>query len=167
MANKVNRFYNQQRGQYVSQFVPKNLPADLMMRGLANKQKKYDTMEAQVIKLGEYEQRALGEHDTNYVKGKKEELQSFIDESFDQDLASPDFIRKYQKFTNDFKNDDGLKRVANSVAIDDAYQARWKKLKEGSGTDAANEFAYDYQRRREELEVPAVYQVLPPCGCIH
>lgn len=47
----VNRFFNPSRGQYVSQFVPEELPTGLMINALANKQKTYDDRNANPLPL--------------------------------------------------------------------------------------------------------------------
>lgn len=142
----VNRFYQPSRSQYISQFVPDELPAELMIAGLGKKQQKYDTMAATIAQLGEWSQRALPGYDTKYVDQKKQSLQDFINNSLNRDLSSPEYIREYQKFVGDFKNDKGLQAVTASVATHDQYMERVKKLKEGSGSDYDRAFVENYER---------------------
>ena len=142
----INRFYKPSRSKYVSQFVPDQLPADLMLKGLAAKQGKYNQMDATLTKFGEWDQRALKGRDTEYVEEKKKGLSDFIDKSMTQDLGSQEFAREYQSFKKGFQEDKGLKKVASSVAIQDEFQERVKKLKEGKGTDYDQAFVDDYNR---------------------
>jgi len=148
----VNRFYNPSQGQYISQFVPEELPANLMLWALNNKQKQYDNQAAlQQTELGDWNTRSLGHHDTEYVKGMREKALAFIDQSQGQDLASPEYMRKYTDFVRKFKADKGLKAVANAVAIDDEYQKRIKELKESKdGFAYADALAHEYNTRKNE-----------------
>ena len=146
----INRFYKPSQSGYQSQFVPDQLPADLMLKGLASKQGKYDTMAATLNKFGEWEQRALQGRDTEYVEGKKKDLESFIDKSMTQDLGSQEFAREYQNFKKGFTQDEGLKKIGTSVAIHDEYQKRVKDLKEGKGTDYDQAFVDKYTRNFNE-----------------
>jgi len=146
----INRFYKPSQSGYQSQFVPDQLPADLMLKGLASKQGKYDTMAATLNKFGEWDQRALQGRDTEYVEGKKKDLESFIDKSMTQDLGSQEFAREYQNFKKGFTQDEGLKKVGASVAIHDEYQKRVKDLKEGKGTDYDQAFVDNYTRNFSE-----------------
>jgi len=73
----VNRFFQPSSGKFVSQFVPEQLPTDLLMKPLAEKQRKADLMQAEVIKLGEWEQRALPGYDTQFVKQMKSRIEDF------------------------------------------------------------------------------------------
>ena len=125
----INRFYKPSQTGYQSQFVPDQLPADLMLKALGNKQQKYNAMDATLNKFGEWDQRALRGRDTEYVAGKKKDLESFIDKSMTQDLGSQEFAREYQSFKKGFTQDEGLKKVGASVAIHDEYQKRVKDLK--------------------------------------
>lgn len=146
----VNRFYQPSRGEYISQFVPDQLPADLMVNALGRKQQQYDAMAATVQQLGDWTQRALPGYDTKYVGEKKQSIQNFIDSSLNRDLASPEYIREYQKFVRDFQGDEGLKMVSSSVATHDQYLERVKKLKEGSGTEYDKAFVENYERHYNE-----------------
>ena len=150
----INRFYKPSRSKYVSQFVPDQLPADLMLKGLAAKQGKYNQMEATLTKFGEWDQRALKNADTEYVEGKKKNLSDFIDKSMTQDLGSQEFAREYQSFKKNFQEDEGLKKVASSVAIHDEKEARVKKLKEGTGTQWDQNFVDDYNRHYAQYTAP-------------
>ncbi len=147
----VNRFYSPQHGTYISQFVPEELPANLMLQALNNKQKQYDTAQTNLNVLGDWNTRSLGDYDTNYVKGKQSEIRNFIDTSQGQDLSSPEYTRKYVDFVRKFKGDEGLKAVASSVAIDDEYQKRIKDLKDSKdGFAYANALEHEYSTRRQE-----------------
>lgn len=149
MAN-INRFYSPSRATYVSQFVPDELPAELMIAGLGKRQQKYDTMAAQLQELGNWKQEALPGYDTDYVKNKKQELEGFITSSLNKDLSSPEYVREYQKFLTGFSSDEGLQKVTNSVNLHNQYLERVKKLKEGNGTQYDQAFVENYLRHYNE-----------------
>lgn len=146
----VNRFFNAERGVYQSMFVPQELPQDLMLGVLGQKQKGYNEQEANRIILGEWNQRALEGYDTEFIKQKKKEIESFIGESQGKDLTSPDYIREYQSFVKKFKEDEGIKKVAGAVAKDDAFWKRIEELKKDKDTSAyADVLANEYLTRRK------------------
>lgn len=146
----INRFYSPSQSRYLSQFIPDQLPADLMIAGIGKKQQQYDAMSATLQQLGEWEQRALPGYDTKYVGEKKQSIENFITDSLNRDLASPEYIREYQKFVKDFQGDEGLKMVSASVATHDQYLERVKKLKEGNGTEYDKAFVENYERHYNE-----------------
>lgn len=130
-------------------FVPEELPTDLMLGALQQKQKQYDIADAAMIELGNWNERALENFDTNYVKGWKSKIEDFANKYQGTDLTSPDFIRNYREFNKQFKNDEGLQKVRAAVAKDDAFWLRWNALKQDKDTyAAANELANDYLTRR-------------------
>jgi len=119
---RVNRFYNPVRSGYQSQFVAKKLPADLLMRGLAGKQKKYDTTAEQMNIFRDEDIEAFGADDTAYAKQKVKARNEFLDSMMNEDLGSSEAIMKYKNFVRDFKNDEGLKIVAKGLADHRARQ---------------------------------------------
>lgn len=125
----LNRFFNPSQSKYQSQFVPKNLPIDLMAKTLYAKQAKADQMLAASIKLGDWDQAALSGHDTEYVKGIKNEIQAFADKAMTEDRTSPEFQRQYLDLTNRIKKDENIKKVQASVDNYTEHQDTIKKLK--------------------------------------
>lgn len=146
----VNRFYRPSRGQYVSQFVPDKLPANLMVQGLVNKERAYDTQSKFNQNLAEWDQRALPGFDTGYRDQKKQEIRSFLDESLNKDLASPEYIREYQEFIRNFKDDEGLKQVSSAVDTHDKYLERYEDLKTKGELEAAEELRFSYLKRFDQ-----------------
>lgn len=144
----VNRFYNASTGVYQSQFVPENLPVDLMVQALANKQKLQDSRVAQMTSDGNWNQASIGKFDTDYVKQRRQDLQGFVAESQGKDLTSPDYFRKYSKFVNEFKNDEGLKRVQQSVDTHTEFLKIQKDIKSGKDVnDYERAFFNDYNKK--------------------
>ena len=140
----MNRFFRPTQARYKSQFVPVNLPVDLMAKTLYAKQGKADQMLAASVKLGEFEQAALKGRDTQYVEDIKSEVQQFASDAMSQDRTSPEFQRKYLMLTNKIKNDKNLKKIQASVDTHNAYLERHKELiKKGNGA-AAQELEADY-----------------------
>ena len=63
----INRFYQPSRGQYQSQFVPEQLPAELMMGVLGSKQKQYNDLSEKIqTNIYDWNQEALPGFDTQY-----------------------------------------------------------------------------------------------------
>lgn len=143
----AKRFYQPSSAQYLSQFVPDQLPADLMLKSLGTKQQQYDTQAAANEELAALNIRSLPGEDTRYAKGYKEKIQQFVDESYGQDLAAPDFQRKYRQFVKEYKNDSGLKSVAGAVATHDKYLDRIEELEKKGEFAAADEMRNNYTRR--------------------
>ena len=147
----VSRFFNPSRGVYQSQFVPEELPTDLMLGALQQKQKQYDIADAAMVELGDWNQRALEGYDTGYVKNKKTEIEQFINDNMGKDFTSPEFQRQYRDFNKKFKGDEGLKSVQAAVEKDDAFKLRYNALKQDPKTEAfAEAFANDYLTRRSK-----------------
>jgi hypothetical protein len=145
-----NRFYNPTQSGYQSQFVPENLPVDLMAKSLYAKQAKADNMLAASQELGEWSQRALTGYDTNYVKGIQDEVKSFAQEAMSLDRTSPEFQRRYLSLTNKIKNDEGLKKVQASVLRDDAFWKRQEELVKSGALEAAKENKANYMFLRDQ-----------------
>jgi len=146
---KINRFDAPATVGYTSQFVPEKLPQELMAGMLSAKQRKADQGLVQATKLGEFEQRAIGEHDTNYVAGIKSEVQQFSDDAMNMDRTSPEFQRKYINLTRKIKSDPNLGKVASAVANYDEHAANIKRLIAAGKDDYAEELDFKYQQRLE------------------
>lgn len=145
-----NRFYNPSQSRYQSQFVPENLPVDLMAKTLYAKQGKADQMMAAAVKLGDWDQDALGWHDTEYVKGIKKEIEQFTQEAMGEDRTSPEFQRKYLELTNRIKNDENLEKVQGAVNTHAEYQKRHAELTKMGNEAAADALEADYLYRLGE-----------------
>jgi len=146
----INRFYKGSQSNYQSQFVPKNLPADLMIKGALAKQAKADEMMALSNTLEDWTQRALDGYDTEYVKAFQKETEAFAREAMSQDRTSPEFQRKYLSLMDKINKDEGLKKIKAAVVRDDAFWERQEKLIEAGDDKAAawNKANYMYTRDR-------------------
>ena len=102
----INRFYNPQRGQYISQFVPTQLPADLMLGIIQNKRKQADAeiargeqyadalLKVQAIK-NSVDEAKLGEYQTK--------LRDYLNTTVGKvDLASAQGQREYREMLKTF-----------------------------------------------------------------
>lgn len=141
------RFYTPSTGQYVSQFVPDELPAELMIKGIEGKQKKYDAQADLNAKLQEYKIKALPGYDTEYAKQWTSQIEDFVANSSDKDLASPEYQRQYKEFINKFQKDEGLVAVGASYAEHEKAQAMIAELKKKGETEAAEEMQHYYNKR--------------------
>lgn len=146
----MNRFFKPTQSRYKSQFVPTNLPADLMAKTLYAKQGKADKMLAASVKLGEFEQAALSGRDTRYVEDIKKEVQAFAGSAMSQDRTSPEFQRKYLALTNKIKHDKNLTKIQGSVDNYKEFTARHKELIKKGDNAAAQELEADYMYRFNE-----------------
>lgn len=144
----INRFYNPSRGQYVSQFVPNELPAELLLKGILAKRTAENEQAAQVDKLAEWDMNVL-EGDYEAKEKRKQSIRSFVDNMYGQELSSPDNIRKYKNFVREFKDAKEIKGWEAEYAHDAEMQKTKKELQE-AGNDAFNEAYWDeYQRKRD------------------
>ena len=146
----LNRFYNPSQAKYQSQFVPKNLPVDLMAKSLYAKQGKADQMMAASVELADWKQAALGDHDTKYVQGIQNELKGFLEQSMTEDRTSPEFQRKYLQFANKIKNDPNLLKVQGAVDRDKEHDERIKELIKKGNHAKADWLDAQYQHSRNE-----------------
>lgn len=143
----VNRFYNPSRGQYVSQFIPQQLPTDLLLQGLANKQKTYNDQLNRINLLGDWTQPALSGYDTEFVNQKKQEIRGFIDNMSQKDLSLPQTQQEYINFTRQLRDNEDLKKVAGSYSKHQEFLDIDKKIKAGNATDYEEAFYDDYLKR--------------------
>jgi hypothetical protein len=146
----MNRFYNPSQSNYQSQFVPKNLPVDLMAKSLYAKQARADQMLAATVELADWKQAALEGHDTEYVSNIKNELEGFLASAMNEDRTSPEFQRKYLALTNKVKKDENLLKVQASVDRDMEHSKRVKALKEKGDHASAVWLDEEYRRSREK-----------------
>jgi len=143
----AKRFYSGVQGQYVSQFVPSNMPVDLMLKGIEMKQNKYDKQSLLNDELQAYKIKALPGEDTRYATTWKGKIDEFVNGAIDQDLASPEFQRKYKGFIKDFRNDKDLQKVQGAYDTHQKALERIQDLKKKGETAAADEMLHEYQRR--------------------
>lgn len=143
----ITRFYNPSTSAYQSQFVPTELPVDLMVRTLGAKQQQADLAMAKAVELGNFKQRALPGYDTEYTKGITDELEAFTAKSSSVDRTSPEYQREYLQLINKIKKDEGLKAVSASVAQHDAYTARREELIKKGGDAWTPTMENEYKHR--------------------
>jgi len=118
-----------------------------MLKTLAGKQGAYDKQALANDELAALQIRSLAGEDTRYAKAYKEKIQTFVDDSYGQDFASPEFQRKYRNIVKEYKNDEGLKSIANAVSTHDKYLERREELIKKGEIAAADEMANNYNRR--------------------
>lgn len=143
----INRFYTPSRGQYISQFVPKELPADLMLKGVLAKQQKYDVTDAAMGEaVTSYKPNSLEGEDTRYAKAHKKKLEEFVNNARGEDLASPEFQRRYRDFVNEFKNDEGMQKVEAAYAHHQKALARMEEIRKKGPNAEDQAYLDEYQR---------------------
>lgn len=135
----ANRFFKPGQSQYQSQFVPKTLPLAMMEKGLARKQatqdatrKDIDTQRANFNK-----ERAYGTSHKAKLSEIEGKFDKFVDSNYNQDLTSPEFTRKYNDFTAEFKNNSDLSTIRARQANVDALTAEERTLRESGDLNSA------------------------------
>ena len=124
----ANRFFQAGQHQYQSQFVPRQLPLDLMAKGLANKEAQYQTTQKAILDArAAFNERAYGTSHKAKLGEIEGRFDEFVEDSWNKDLTSPDFIREYQQFTTEFANNKDLGTIR-------ARQANVDKLMEEERT---------------------------------
>lgn len=108
----ANRFFQAGQHQYQSQFVPRQLPLDLMAKGLANKESQYQTTQKAILDArAAFNERAYGTSHKAKLGEIEGRFDEFVEDSWNKDLTSPDFIREYQQFTTEFANNKDLSTI--------------------------------------------------------
>jgi hypothetical protein len=134
----VNRFYNPSRGAYVSQFVPNELPADLLLKGILSRRQAEDKQQDMVGKLLDWDME-VRPGDLADKNAKKMEARKFADEMFGQELSSAENIRKYKNFVRGFQDDKNIPYWQKNLELTKEIekQERDMKLKGGHDYDPA------------------------------
>ena len=143
----INRFYSPSRGQYVSQFVPDQLPAEMMAKGLMMKQGKQDQASAELSAYKNWTQPALAGADTKYVKSLQDKIGEFASESINVDKTSPEYQRKYQELVQGITKDPRLAKITSNYQHHQTALERKKALSEKGATEDERAFQDEYDRR--------------------
>jgi len=127
----ANRFFKAGQNQYQSQFVPKQMPLDMMAQGLNNKQTQYNTTQGQIANSrAAFNERAYGTTHKAKLTEIEGQFDEFVEGSWDQDLTSPEFIREYQQFSAYFRNNKELGTIRARQANVDTLMEEKKKLQQ-------------------------------------
>lgn len=134
----ANRFFKPGQSQYQSQFVPEKLPLDMMAKGLTAKQGKYDATAAQIQELSN-KQKIQGYGTTHTAEADRinSARDEFVENSYNRDLTSPEFIREYNKFTTDQRDNPKLATIKARNASVTAYREEIKELKRSNQFNTA------------------------------
>lgn len=146
----VNRHYSPSRGKYISQFVPKQLPQELLVAGLATKQKQQDEMQSKVNLMGDWDERAIGWHDQEYVKGVKSDIRNKMDYFTDKDMTDPTLVREYQNWVRGIRDDENLNKVRYAVSQYDKFEENWNDLRKKGQYHAADELKFAWESEINE-----------------
>lgn len=149
----INRFYSPQRSQYVSQFVPNQLPTELMMGMLANKQKQEDDKQGFLA-----EARLV---DWNVVPGaivdeaKKKQMLSEIhtkaDEFATKDITKdPAAFNQYKTFIRGLKNNEEIKSMTSYYDQYTKFQEEYQKMLQDPSKIGGGEAMYKQLREWDE-----------------
>jgi hypothetical protein len=124
----INRFYNPTRSQYVSQFVPRQLNAQLMMGVLGSKQQQENQKQAMLESDSQF--------DFNYIKDAiadkdfhdktltefKQKRDALYGVDITTDTAA---LRDYKKYVNSLRENENIKKVVNNYEMHNQY-LDWK-----------------------------------------
>lgn len=127
----ANRFYKAGSNQYQSQFVPTEMPLDMMAQGLNNKQGMYNNVQKSIIdSRAAFNERAYGTTHKEALGRIEGDFDEFVENSWDKDLTSPEFMREYQQFTADFRNNEELSTIRARQGNVDSLMAEKQKLQQ-------------------------------------
>jgi len=116
----------------ISQFVPEQLPTELILNKLNQEQQLQDAYYNKALSIGDYDQRAIYETDKAYVKETKKNIKTFVDEAMNMDFNNPENRHKVINFVRDLRQDEKLKTIASNVAsYDEMMKERQKIISEG------------------------------------
>jgi hypothetical protein len=144
---QINRFYQPSRGQYVSQYIPQQLPTDLLIKGLAAKQDQFNkTLDDMNKNLGMWDVNSLQGYDTQYKNEWKKNIETKLDELSKKDLSLPENQQEYIGFLRKIRDDEGLKSVQSAYTTHQAFLKNLDEMKKDP-TKYAPEYIDDYIRR--------------------
>lgn len=139
----INRFYQPQIQQYVSQFVPENL--QLMQNAINLRQNQYDRAkeELNIYEDALLKQQALTGTDTDvYLKQLRDEFNKANEGFLGRDLGDPSVARDVSRFVRKFQQDDRVKKLNEGLALKAKHDELVEKYK---GVDYAYIPALDRQ----------------------
>jgi hypothetical protein len=142
---KVNRFYQPATGKYLSQFVPQQLPTDLLIAPLAAKQEKYNQLMEKIELTKDWDQRAIGWHDKEFVKDIRSGIREKADYFLDKDLSDASVVREYQDWIRSIKENEDIKSIQTTVDKYDSFKGRWEELRKKGDYTAADELMFAWE----------------------
>lgn len=141
----INRFYQPQIQQYVSQFVPENL--QVVQNQMQMKQNQYNQAKEQ---LDIYEdmllkQKALEGFDTEQLKEVRKEFDAFNEGLLGKDLGDPSVARDASRFIRNFQRDERIQKLNEGLALKakhDEIVSKYKTEKDAHAYATENELEW-------------------------
>ena len=147
----INRFYQPSRGQYQSQFVPEQLPAELMMGVLGSKQKQYNDLSEKIqTNIYDWNQEALPGFDTQYRDKIRKENEAWADQMMMKDLSQPETVRDYVGRVRMLRDNKDLEAIKSAYATHQSELKRIEELKKGDPFNYDPALEHDYLQRYRE-----------------
>lgn len=158
----ANRFFKAGRNQYQSQFVPQKMPLDMMARGLNNKQTQYNATQKSILdSRAAFNERAYGTTHKSKLKEIEGQFDEFVESSWDKDLTSPEFIREYQQFSADFRNNKDLATIRARQGNVDALVKEERALRESGQLSSARYHQVQLQLSKANSDQDVFEDTLP------
>lgn len=147
----INRFYQPSRGQYQSQFVPEQLPAELMMGVLGSKQKQYNDLSEKIqTNIYDWNQEALPGFDTQYRDKIRKENENWADQMMGKDLSQPETVREYIGKVRQLRDNKDLEAIKKAYDTHQSELKRIEELKKGDPFNYDPALEHDYLQRYRE-----------------
>lgn len=158
----ANRFFKAGRNQYQSQFVPQKMPLDMMARGLNNKQTQYNSTQKSILdSRAAFNERAYGTTHKAKLGEIEGQFDEFVEGSWDKDLTSPEFIREYQQFSADFRNNKDLATIRARQGNVDSLAKEERVLRESGQLDSARYHQVQMQLSKANSDQDVFEDTLP------
>ena len=130
--SSVNPYSSASVPGIVSQFIPEQLPTELILNKLNQEQQIQDTYRNQTNALLDYEQRAAFQKDKNKIKEVKGEIKDFVSKAMTMDFNNPESRQEVLNFYRNLKNNEDLKTIAyNTASYDEMVKQRQKIIESG------------------------------------
>ena len=128
----INPYSRANTTNIISQFVPEQLPTELILNKLNQEQAIQDKYYNAASSLGDFDQRAIYAQDKEFVKDFKKQANEFVDAAMNMDFNNPDNRQQVINFARKIRNDETLKTIASNVAsYDEMIKERQKIISEG------------------------------------
>jgi hypothetical protein len=140
MSN-INHYSEASSVGIMSQFVPEQIPTELILNQLKEKQNIQDMGMAQAVQFGDFDMPTVYERDKQYVKNVKQEVNQFVDKAMNMDFTNPENRVELLRFRKKLMGDENLKTIMNN----NARYAEYVKQKQKIETEGGNGTFFDIQ----------------------
>lgn len=117
----INPYFTTSHSTPMSQFVKEEIPIDLIMSNLRERQKYQDAERKKLDALRLFDQDHAYQKDKSIVQGKKSEISNFVERMYNTDMSQGSGARNVSRFIANLSGDAELKGVAKRTAERNEY----------------------------------------------